>query len=437
MNTTTSRSVVVIGAGLSGLVASVLLARVGLKVTLLERAKQVAGRATTTIQDGFSLNLGPHALTKNGHAERVLSNLKVQYQAHLVAPSGSFALYNNEFHTLPSGPVSLLSTSLLDAREKWQIGKLLSRISAIKTEHLANTYYRDWLSANTTGASRGLLTAIARVATYCPDPEQLDAAQVLERLKETIVQGVLYVDDGWQSIANSLGKIATNLGVKIITEVSVTQVVYHENQNHVITKHGPVYKADAVLFCVGPNVVHAICPQACPETTLDSSKPITMATLDVGLKQLPNPANKFVMGIDQPLYASVHSATAKLAPQNHAVIHVAKYGDSDNHTLSELENILDRMQPGWQSLVMVRRYLPKLVVTHATPSLGRKWPSTIANQESQLYVAGDWVDGEGLLVDRAISSAEKAAANIISNLLDNRGPHAEPTYQRASGIAFA
>ena len=53
----TSRDILVIGAGVNGLVTATLLARAGLKVTVLERGERVGGCAqTATIAPGF---IGP------------------------------------------------------------------------------------------------------------------------------------------------------------------------------------------------------------------------------------------------------------------------------------------------------------------------------------------------------------------------------------------
>jgi len=55
-------SAIVIGAGFSGMVSSLLLARAGIKVTLLERSGQVAPLLRNYLHDGFEINHGFHYL---------------------------------------------------------------------------------------------------------------------------------------------------------------------------------------------------------------------------------------------------------------------------------------------------------------------------------------------------------------------------------------
>ena len=50
-----------------------------------------------------------------------------------------------------------------------------------------------------------------------------------------------------------------------------------------------------------------------------------MVCLDVALSSLPDKDVLFALGVDRPLYFSVHSAHAKLAPEGGALIHVSKY----------------------------------------------------------------------------------------------------------------
>ncbi|GAC1416284.1 MAG: phytoene desaturase [Acidobacteriaceae bacterium] len=53
------RSVVIVGAGPGGLAAALLLARSGVKVTVVEKRSQVGGRTSTYEQDDFRFDVGP------------------------------------------------------------------------------------------------------------------------------------------------------------------------------------------------------------------------------------------------------------------------------------------------------------------------------------------------------------------------------------------
>ena len=54
-----NRSTVIVGAGPGGLAAAILLAKSGVKVTVVEKRSQVGGRTSTIAQDGFKFDIGP------------------------------------------------------------------------------------------------------------------------------------------------------------------------------------------------------------------------------------------------------------------------------------------------------------------------------------------------------------------------------------------
>lgn len=54
-----TRQTVIVGAGPGGLAAAILLAKSGVKVTLVEKRGEVGGRTSTLRQDGFQFDIGP------------------------------------------------------------------------------------------------------------------------------------------------------------------------------------------------------------------------------------------------------------------------------------------------------------------------------------------------------------------------------------------
>jgi phytoene dehydrogenase-like protein len=129
------------------------------------------------------------------------------------------------------------------------------------------------------------------------------------------------------------------------------------------------------------------------------------------------PGATFAIGIDRPLYLSVHSAVARLAPEGAATLHAAMYlrdGVAIDATQveRELEDWVDAVQPGWRNCVVERRFLPRLTVAHAvwTPN-GRPGPE-VAGVEG-LYLAGDWIGTEGMLSDASLASAAQVATSIL------------------------
>ncbi len=98
-------------------------------------------------------------------------------------------------------------------------------------------------------------------------------------------------------------------------------------------------------------------------------------------------------------------------------MHVAKYlragarGTADD--ARQLEGTLDLVQPGWRDLVVHRRFLETVVVSHALVSAqsggfaGRQ--GTRVPGLDNVFLAGDWIGGTGLLADASVASGIEAA----------------------------
>ena len=111
------------------------------------------------------------------------------------------------------------------------------------------------------------------------------------------------------------------------------------------------------------------------------------------------------------------------------MVHVMKYlrdamGSASEHVEHELEGCLDRLQPGWRSHTVVKRYLPSMTVSHGLPLAcenglaGR--PDVSSAGYPNVFLAGDWVGPEGLLADASAASARSAARRVLSLLHDTR-----------------
>lgn len=425
--------VAVVGGGLGGLTAAALLARGGCEVTLYERSKHLGGRAQTTEVEGFRFNLGPHALYRAGAALRVLGRLGVKPSGGIPG-AGGYALRAGRLHTLPSGPVTLMTTDVLSLAGKLEVARLLARLARIDTAPLGSLSTREWLDTRLAREdSRALVAALVRVATYCADHSALSAQAAVKQLQAAVAGNVLYVDGGWSTLVEAVERQAREAGVRLELSMRVDAVVLKgERVEGVRLADGTVRAADAVVVAGSPTEVAALVPgDAVLEREAREALPIKAATLELGLSALPRPGALFALGVDGPWYASVHSAFAKLAPEGGAMVHVAKYlgGSGTEPTEAELEAVMDALQPGWRAHVVARRFRPALTVSAGLPQAAKGGlsgrPSVEVPHVGGLYRVGDWVGAEGMLADAALASAEAVEGALL------RGAQAHP--RRAVG----
>ncbi len=408
--------VAVIGGGLSGLVAAARAADAGAKVTLLERAGVLGGRATSQVEHGSTLNQGPHALYVGGAAARTLRELGVSWTG--AAPNSPYFFAESEgaLHAMPTSTFGLLKTNLLGFADKLLLARALSGMS---DDHaLDDVPASVWISRLLSGRARNFLSALVRVSTYAADLEQLSAGAAMRQLRLASKKGVIYVDGGWQHLVHELATRTRERGVTIVLGGAARRVSHEAGHWKVETEGAEPLFAHAVVLAVAPRVAHALVPGS--DDLLRAANecvPIHAACLDVTLSKLPNPRHHFTLGLDSADYLSLHSAFARIGDPGAAVFHVARYlrgeegrGDDAARVRGELEALLDRAQPGWQEHVSYTRFLPRMVVSNALPlakSWGRRAAALVADTPG-IFCAGDWVGDSGMLADAAAASANVA-----------------------------
>jgi phytoene dehydrogenase-like protein len=435
------RNVVIVGGGLAGLSAAIYLARGGRSVTLFERRRHLGGRAVTQLRQGFRFNLGAHAFYRGGAGAAAFRELGVPIVGG-IAPRKGTAILGGDEYKLPMGWLSLLTTSLLSLPAKREAAAALLRIRRNAIGETSGTSVAEWLDANTSGErARLVLESLFRLATYAGRPREQSAALALAQMR-IAMRGTLYLHEGWQRIVDSLHSAAVTVGVNFVTS---SRVVSIEHDGAVQAVHlgglelgadqmdtqslslaeateraeGARLPADTVLLAVDPATAAELAGDV--GNSWRTAQPVTAACLDVALRKLPAPSRSFALGVDHPVYLSVHSSVAQLAPKGGALIHMARYmerdqpGGSSSEVEGELESLLDRMQPGWRDVLVHRRFLPAMTVSNAIGSPSAPRPSHVTPVRG-LFLAGDWVGGEGLLSDAALSSARAAAKSILADV---------------------
>jgi phytoene dehydrogenase-like protein len=417
--------IVVVGGGLAGLAVAAYVARArDFSVHVLERSKTLGGRARTTQRDGFTFNLGPHALYRKGEALEVLRELEVPVPGGKPSVDG-WAYRAGSLHRLPVNTVSLLATTLFGIGGKAAAGTWLARVPMLDAGALAGRSVAEWLDATgVRGDVRSVLEAFLRLSSYANAPHLFSAETAVRQFQKAFAN-VVYVDGGWQTLVAGLASAAERRGVTIETGARVDGLAREPDGSYALRmSDGRTVACDELVLAVAPNEVARLL-ESTGVTVPDSitrTVPVRMATLDIGLSRLPNPKNRFVLGIDRPLYLSVHSAVAKLAPEGSALLHVGKYltGDEGDPDLdrAELETLLDVAQPGWRDVVVHSEYLPRMVVAERLDlaeengAAGRP-PFEMPNLPG-VYLAGDWVQGGSWLSDASLGSARAVARAIAA-----------------------
>lgn len=118
------KTVVVIGAGISGLTSAYLLSKKGLNVRIWERKSEVGGSIESVKENGFLFDRGPNSALEttpiiNQLVEEL--NLKDELLYANKAANKRYILRNNQLHSLPMSPPALIKTKLFSAKAKFRL----------------------------------------------------------------------------------------------------------------------------------------------------------------------------------------------------------------------------------------------------------------------------------------------------------------------------
>ncbi|HVL46982.1 MAG TPA: FAD-dependent oxidoreductase [Candidatus Thermoplasmatota archaeon] len=416
-----SQDVVVVGGGLSGLMAAALLAKDGTRVRLVESSASLGGMARTRREHGYAFNLGAHAMFSGGHVGRVLKRLGIQLRAGVVAPATGRVVHDDRIFPLPTGPLALLASDLFDRRGKRELLAFLARPPKASDATLVGRTLEDFLDQRfSSERAKAFLKMFARLTTLAHGPSTTSAAVAIEQMVMVTRAKTLYLHGGWQSLVDDLRQAASRHGVVLETSERAAALRNRDGcVSGVELEAGRTLAADAVILAVPPRSALQIAPDV-PElrAAADASLPVRMACLDVGLSDLPRPDLTYALGLGEPLYYSVHSRYAELAPRGSALVHVMRYlapGEAPDDASRAMEQFLDFLQPGWPQRVEARQDLPEITVSSWWPRPDVSRPSSLVESVSGLYLAGEWVGPDGLLAHASAASATAAAGLAASH----------------------
>ena len=414
--------VIIIGGGLAGLTTAALLARSGKTVTLFEHSsREIGGRARTAEIDGFYFNQGPHAIYLTDATDTILKEIGITYTGGI--PAGKGYLISGGKKREIAGDYSSWLTGKSDQGSQFFISP-----TNIDFSQLENVTEQEWLDKNIHDIHDAeIIKTIIRLNTYANDPDIQSIGPVLHQIYvASQAGGVMYLDGGWQTLVDGLLTVAKNANARIVMGKKAIRVKRTDSSGwQVLLDNKTEVSAKVVVIAAGPKEAYSLFDDnERPDVLFKAAKetkPIRLVCLDVALNSLPDKDTLFALGVDRPLYFSVHSAYAKLAPKGGALVHVAKYlGTSiepkPREDQPELEEFLDLLQPGWRQVLVKKRPLPNMVVSNALVTaaeggLGGRPDTKIADN---LYIVGDWVGKEGIVSNASVASAKRASQQILN-----------------------
>ena len=176
-----SKSIAVIGAGLTGLTAAWRLHRAGHRVTVFEKNQSAGGVISTTRQNGWLIEAGPNSLQQTTEVATLLRELGLEGQ-QVVANAAArkrFIVRHGRLIPVPLSPAGLLVSPLFSLRARLRV---LTELLARPRVRTTDTSLASFVSAHfgPEVVDYGLNPFVAGV--YAGDPEKLSARYSFPRL---------------------------------------------------------------------------------------------------------------------------------------------------------------------------------------------------------------------------------------------------------------
>jgi phytoene dehydrogenase-like protein len=416
--------IVIVGAGIAGLVAAITASEGGARVALVE-AHSPGGRARTTEREGYRYNVGPHALYLRGHLLPFLATRGMDPPGGVPDATHVRLIRDAQLWPLSASPMDLARTKLLSPRSRVRFLSLMARLGKADTTRWVGTPWAEWLG-NEPDDVAAIMQMFVRTGTYVNAPARFDAAAALDQFK-LARGGVRYLDGGWQTMVDAMLACFTSHGGHLITSTVLS--VEAQSPGAIVTTTDAVLTARAVILA-------GLAPQAVQRLTgatiaglEHTGRAVGASVLDIALRR---EHAGLVFGIDEPLYLSPHAPTAQLAPTAGGLVSVLRYTPDDELAPMAPEAVRGRLedlaaQAGIRSEDIVHtRYLHHLVVANGFPAAaagglaGR--PRAEALDVAGVFIAGDWVGPRYQLADAASASGEDAALAALRHV--SRHEHA-------------
>lgn len=315
------RSVVIVGGGVAGLVASLELSHRGMDVVLLERQSRVGGKMRTVSIDGREIDVGPTVLTMRWVFQQIFDDVGETLEDHLALEQAdviarhawtdgarldlfgdadrSASAIQEHFGAAEAEGFRRFcryAKNIYDSAEHAFIlspsprfGHISRRMGAGGLRHLMRLD-----SMRTMDRSLGrffgdprLRQLFGRYATYYGSSPFL-APGTLNLIAHVEMQGVWFVKGGMYRVAETLGESARARGARIRTGAAVSAVLVEGGRARgVVLDDGEEIRADAVVLNadvsaiasggLGPDIARAVKAPAPAQRSLSAFNIATVA----------------------------------------------------------------------------------------------------------------------------------------------------------------
>jgi prolycopene isomerase len=250
--------VIIIGAGIGGLVCGNYLAKAGRKVLILEKNNFAGGCCSSFISDGFFFDSGPHLLNElgiKGSFREVLEELKIYKEKDYIRLDPLAVFYfGREKYVFKSGYKECLCylKSKFSSEDVDGFFSLMNKGYIYLYNKLRNDTFQDILDKyfNDPVIKALFYSFVSALGTL---PERLSGIYALKFLESVFIYGGFYPSGGMQSISDRLVTNLSKNNGEIILSNPVKEILVKKRKAYgVLSSNNKKFFADIIVSNIRP-----------------------------------------------------------------------------------------------------------------------------------------------------------------------------------------
>lgn len=255
--------VVIIGGGITGLVAAYKLSKSGKKVLVIEKQKQLGGMLRSVKREKYSIEeFYHHIFQNNAEIINLIKEIGLIKKLTWKEASTSF-YYKNNFYRMTI-PTDLLKFKPLSFSEKMKLSIFLLRIRLINPEKLDHISAKDFIIRRAGNSVYEKFFKPLLSAKYGKNLHKISAAWFVERINTRNKRGYKgeilgYMKGGFEIIIKKLEEEIKRFGGEILTGKEVKKLSIKNNKiSYLVLDNKKIY-ADYLISTISSLALLKIC----------------------------------------------------------------------------------------------------------------------------------------------------------------------------------
>lgn len=400
----------VVGTGLAGIGAALEASRLGYEVAMVEAHKTLGGRGTSTTEEGWILDAGPHFLDLTGEIKQWLDkSSKVKLATRRINGKRLQIIRDGTLQEILASPEAIKAHQIKGTDKKRLLSA--SRYLSSELKNNPNLNAEVWIK----GESQPFIDYIECLTilnTWNQNLLPSSFPTIINSMKGKSLHVPL---GGWAEVTGRFFSALDVLEVQVRSNSPLKRLVKDSSGKlrGAVLNGSVKVEADAIVLAVPFASVETILETSRMQVPAYENKPLKVIVWDLQLSMKAFEGVHAIWDSDRKVALIMMSnIVPERLPEDcreeHSHLSFLSYNDKQS-----IELFLDERVQGWRKNIVNERCLEDVVISQSTAE-EKEFEQPYLQQG--LAFAGDWINGEGWLSERAFKSGVAAVQALHESL---------------------